>query len=125
MAFYDDMRDIAEVVLAEFKQGTVYYVALTPGDGPADNPGPATETQTKINAAVRGVQWKYTVNNSNSVVAQASNVVASDLQLSMAVNGNPTPDMNGFILMNGKRFKIVQVMGVPAADPVAWVVIFR
>lgn len=113
--FYEEMQGVAASLLAEFQQGSISYVELTPGSGPADDPGQSTETVYALTATARGVLFKYVVGD----------VVASDLQLTMP-GGGVEPKMKGFIRVDGKRYKIVQIMRNPAAGtPVAWVVIFR
>lgn len=129
--FYEDMRAVASDVLADFDQtdpnapasaapggNGIYYVGITPGTGPADNPGAPTEaTPLKLDAVARGVSFKY---------VDGANVVASDLQTTMAVRADMTPQITGFIIMDGKRYKIVQVINKPAAGvAVAHTVIFR
>lgn len=114
--FYDEMQGIASGLLKEFAQGTVEYVAITPGNGSPDEPGAPTETLTPINAAVRGVSFKY---------VDGANVLASDLQLTMP-GDTVVPDPKGFIRVDGTRYKIVQIVRKPAAGiPVAFTIIFR
>lgn len=114
--FYQEMQGVASDLLREFNQGVIEYVALTPGNGPPDNPGPPTETPTTINAVARGVSFKY---------VDGTNILRSDLQITMPGDG-VVPDPKGFIRVDGKQFKIVEIRRKPAAGtPVAFVVIFR
>ena len=106
MGFYDEMQAAASEVLKEFKQGVIEYVNVVPGSGPADNPGPATETFIVLDAVASGAKFKY---------VSTGLALASDLQVVMAVHPDITPKMNGFIRIDGVRYKIVQVVDIPAA----------
>lgn len=110
MTFYDDMQNVASELLADFKQGTIRYIHVTPGDGPVDNPGAPVETAYTLNATARGAKFKYV----NMGLA-----VASDLQVTMAIHPSITPVINGFVEIDGTRYKIVQVLPKPAAGTVA------
>lgn len=115
--FYKDMQAIASGLLAEFKQGDVRYIHLTPGTGPVDRPGKPVETPYVVDAAARGVQQRYVDN---------SNIVQSDMQVTMAVKPGVVPQMSGFIEGDGVRYKIVGVQQKPPFGvPVAHVIIFR
>lgn len=116
VGFYDEMQTVASDLLREFKQGEIYYVALTPGTGPADNPGPTQEVPTLVNAVARGVKFKY---------IDGSNIVSSDFQITMPGDG-VEPNMRGFIKVDGVTHKIVKIDRKPSAGvAVAYVVIFR
>lgn len=117
MTFYDDMQSVTSTLLTEFSQGALQYVDTTPGNGPPDDPGAATETVYPLAAVARGVQFKY---------VQGGLAIASDLQTTIAATLAIVPNVKGFIIMDGQRFKIVQVEKIPAAGtPVAYVAIFR
>ena len=114
--FYGQMQGVASDLLKDFKQGVIQYVALTPGNGPADNPGAPTEVVHTDNAVARGVSFKYN---------DRTNDVASDLQITMPGDG-VAPDMKGFVRVDDTTYKIIRIIRNPAAGtPVAWVVIFR
>lgn len=115
--FYDDMRAVASEVFAEFKQGTVAYVGLTSVAGATpDAPGAPVETATTINATVRPVSTKY---------VDGSHIVQSDRQVSMPNDGT-TPQMSGFMRIDGVDHKIIEIMPRPAAGtPVTYTVIVR
>ncbi len=118
MPFYDEMRDIATELLTEFKQGTIKYISITPGNGPDYDPGPSTpDAPITIPASVaRGVSFKYV----NGGLA-----VASDLQVTIDVSV-ATPDMSGYFTIDDVKYKIVQIINKPSAGtPVARVVIIR
>lgn len=114
--FYGGMQGIASSLLKDFKQGVIEYVAMTPGIGPPDNPGPPQETSYPINGVARGVKFTYIDN---------AHIVGSDLQVTMPGDG-VMPDMQGFIRMDGTKYKIVKIIPKPAAGtPVAFTVIIR
>lgn len=115
--FYEEMQAVAADVLAEFKQGTVIYVGLKAQAGATpDDPGEPVETQTAVNAAARAVSTKY---------VDGTHIVQSDRQVTMPGNG-PVPDMNGYMLIDGVRYKIVEIMPIPAAGtPVTFILIVR
>lgn len=115
--FYQDMQAVASDLLRKFDQGDVYYIAAVKGAGPADAPGEPVETTYKVDAAARGVSFKY---------IDGSNIVASDLQATMAVHSDFTPAIGGFVIVGARRYKVVRVVAKPAAGtPVAYTVIFR
>ncbi len=120
MSIYDEMRVIAQDVMSDedFKQGTIVYVAITPGSGPADDPGAARETPYELAGGVaRGVQFKYVDN---------STIVASDLQVTFADTDDFTPEMTGFVTIDGVPHKIMRIVRKPAAGiAVAWTLIVR
>lgn len=118
MAFYDDMQGIANDLFRDFNQGVIAYIQVTPGNGPADNPGPSTETPYTLDGATsRGVQFKY---------VQRDLAVASDLQVSFGYDARFEPAANGFVTIDGTRYKIVQIVRKPEAGTVvAWTLIVR
>lgn len=114
--FYEEMQAVASDVIAEFAQGSIAYVEITPGAGPADDPGAPTETVHPIDAVARGVAFKY---------VDRTTVVGSELQITMPGDG-VEPSMNGFIRVDEKTYKIVKIIRKPSAGTVvAWTVIFR
>jgi hypothetical protein len=117
VSIYQELQGVASELLTEFDQGGIYYIAVTPGTGPAQNPGPGVETPYKVDGTARGVSFKYIDNK---------NVVASDLQITMAVDARYTPNEKGFALINGVRHKVVQAHRKPSAGiPVAWTIVVR
>lgn len=114
--FYSEMQGVASSIIGEFKQGAITYIAVTPGNGPAHNPGPHVETPHPINAVARGVAFKYVDN---------ALVLATDLQVTLP-GDSVTPDMKGFVTIDGVRHKIVQIIRKPSAGTVvAWTLIIR
>lgn len=118
MSIYDDMRGVANEIFAEFKQGAVSYVSVTPNAGSTpDEPLPPTLTPVAINATVRPVSTKY---------VDGTHIVRSDKQVAMPNNGVTAPDMNGFVDVDGERHKIIEIMPRPAAGPaVVWILVIR
>lgn len=117
MSLYDELQGVAKSLLKEFKQGTVKLVQVTPGAGPADNPGTATETSYELDATVKGVSRKY---------LNTSFIVASDLEVTSAVIDDVTPNEKDFIVIDDVRHKIVQDLSTPAAGAkVVWKFIVR
>lgn len=115
--FYTEMQGIASEFIREFDMGEIYYVGLTPGGGPPDNPGEPTETTTLIPAVARGVQFKYIDN---------TNIVASDGQIRMPADLGIVPSIEGYIRIGTTRHRIVQASAIPPAGvPVAYMIIFK
>ena len=126
--FYGDMRSIATEVLTAFAQGKIQYVLTTPGSGPADDPGPASEAIYDVVGTVKGVKFTY---------INGTSILASDQQITIpvqfdyggklaSISGVENPDIAGFFLIDGKRYKIIKVIAKPAAGvPVAYTVIVR
>lgn len=114
---YDDIKLISSELLSDFKQGVVSLIKITPGGGPADNPGAATEVTSSLDATVNGVSFKY--------VSQGL-AVSSDLEVTCSVIDGVTPDEKDFIEIDSNRFKIVQFMPKPASGTqVIWKFIVR
>ena len=116
MSLYDELQAVTTGIMSEFKQGDVRYVALTPGNGPIDEPGEPTETEYPLQSAVRGAKFRY---------VQSGLAVATDLQVTCSVP-SVVPDMNGFVKVDGVKHKIIGIDPKPAAGtPVAYVLIIR
>ncbi|AHJ10701.1 hypothetical protein P106B_18 [Rhizobium phage vB_RglS_P106B] len=116
MGFYDEMQNIASDVLSEFKQGTINYIKIVPGAGPADDPGPSTPTPYALDAVAKGVSFKF---------VKDGLALSTDLTVTAAVRSDLVPDMKGFIEIDGVRYKIVQDISTPAAGTRAvwkWIV---
>lgn len=106
MTIYDDLQDVATEILTEFKQDTVQLVKITPGTGPVDDPGTPTETITDLQAVVKGASYKY---------QREGFCVAGDLEMTCAVVAGVTVTLNDFIIVDGKRLKILADVSVPAS----------
>ena len=123
MTIYDDMQSVASDLFAEFGQGIIQYVRITPGNGPADNPGPSVETPFTLDATARGVKFKYVQNGL---------ALATDEQITAAAHPALIADfaaetvMRGFVTIDGNRRKIIQSIAKPSAGtPAAFVLIVR
>lgn len=117
MTFYKDMQNITSDILSEFQQGSVKLIKITPGSGPADNPGPSTEQEYELNAAVNGVSFKF---------VSAGFAVESDLQVIASVLEGVTVNPCDQIEIDGLRYKIISDRSTPAAGvKVAWKFIVR
>jgi hypothetical protein len=117
MSFYQEMQNIASGLLGEFKQGVIEYIETVPGDGPADNPGEPTFVATPIDAVMRGVNIAFVDNTTIKV---------TDLQTVFSVRSIANPTIDGFIMADGIKYKIIQLQAIPPAGiPVAWRAIVR
>lgn len=119
MNIYDEMRGVANEVFAEFKQGEVKYVAVTTTAGVSpDEPASTGETVSDpLNTTARTVSTKY---------VDGTHIVQSDKQVNMPNNGVTEPKMSGFLLIDGVRHKIIEIMPRPAAGtPITWTIIAR
>jgi hypothetical protein len=116
--FYEEMQKVVQGVLPQFNQGTIRYRAVTPGGGPADEPGASSITWTTLTgAAARGVSTQYVLRGL---------AIASDKQVVMAVQAGVSPAQDDFVQIDGEQFKIVSIMTKPeAGTPVAYVLIVR
>lgn len=117
MSLYDDLQSVAADTIGDFKQGSIRYGTITPGNGPVDNPGPSTTTWRVIPAVARGVKFKYVQNGM---------ALASDLQVTFAGDVVAAPAAKDFVEIDGIPYKIVQIVPKPAAGtPVAFTLIVR
>lgn len=107
MDIYQELQGVASGLFKEFKQGSPQLVRSTPA-GTGFNPGNPTLTPLPINATVRGVSMKYVT---------AGLAVASDLQVSMPADVVPAPA--DLVRLNGRDYKIVQILPKPATGTVA------
>lgn len=122
--FYADMQKIAGQTLSKFdqSQGTgnqndgLWYVKITPGNGPKDNPGAPGEAFHKLEGVAKGVPFKF---------IDGTNILATDMQCTVAIDANFEPDMKGAILKDGKRYKILAIRPIPPVGiPVVNAIIF-
>jgi len=111
------MQTLAANVIGEFLQGNITYTRMVAGDGPPDNPGEPREATITIPSVVQGVQYRY---------IDGTNIVASDGQLTMPANLDVVPSIEGYITVDGRRHRIIQVTAIPpAGTPVAYAIIFK
>lgn len=117
MSIYDELRPVAQSLLAEFKQGVVSLVQVAAASGPADDPGTPATTTTLLNAAVTGAPYKY---------VRDGFAVSSDILVIAAPVDGIQPAKNDFIVIDGERYKIIEDVSVPAAGTrVAWKFLVR
>ena len=113
---YAEMQDVAVDLFGEFQQGKIAYVEIVPGNGPADDPGPAKDVPYPLTATARSVSFKY---------VDGTSILTSDEQISMPGKG-VEPKMSGFVIKDDTRYKIIGIKRKPAAGPVvAYTVIIR
>jgi hypothetical protein len=112
MALIDDLQSLATELLndPDFSQGIITYVRITPGSGPADNPGAPVETIFATKGVARGVSSKY---------VQNSLALMTDLQVTLPIIDGVTPHGRDVITIDGVRYKIVHIEKIPAAGTVA------
>lgn len=124
MGIYDDMQAITSGLLREFSQATVLdgesqmkYVELIAASGPADDPGmPSEKLHNMIGAVARGVDEQY---------VDGSQVIMSNGQITCEV-GTFVPKAKDFVILNGKRHKVIKTVNLPATGtPVAYVIIYE
>lgn len=115
---YEDLQNVTKDVMKEFNQGVIEYVGLTPGIGPADNPGePVKTTITLKGATARNVSSKY---------VDGTIIFTTDIQVNSAVQDGLNPQIDDFVDIDSIRYKIIKPMTVPAAGtPVAHILIVR
>lgn len=107
MTFYKDLQNVASGVLKEFNQGTIKLLHITQGTGGTpDEPATKTTTTYNLTGTVRGVSFKY---------LQEGFIVSTDLEVTVAVLENVTPSKEDFIEIDGKKYKIVENISVPAS----------
>lgn len=106
MSIYDDMQVVASNIFAEFKQGAITYVELQPvAGGTPDEPAANVEVTTALDATARPVSTKY---------VDGSHIYRSDVQVSVPAAA-VTPSMSGYLTIDAVRYKIIEIMCVPAA----------
>jgi hypothetical protein len=127
MSLYDELQNVAADVLGEFKQGVIKYIEVVPGSGPADDPGESTENEFTLDATANGVKAEYVQNG--LAVAGNLQIVASVKGLNSSnetVDVIPSDDGNGFVTIDGVRYKVKKVLPKPAAGtPVAHILIIE
>jgi hypothetical protein len=120
------MRAVTQDVLREFDQRKpgvdtqadgLWYIGMTPGAGPADEPGEPTPVPFRLEGAARGVAFQF---------IDGTTIVASDLQCTVAAKDGFAPAMTGFIDVDGSRHKIIRIVNLPPVGvTVAHTIIFR
>lgn len=117
MTIYDELKIVASELLREFNQSVISLIKVTPGTGPTDNPGNSSTTSYMLDAVAKGVSFKY--------IRQGFAVI-SDLEITAAVVDGVTPSEKDFIEIDSIKYKIIQMMNVPAAGTkIVWKFIVR
>lgn len=119
MTLYDEMQNLARDILSDpdFKQSPIRYIAIIPGSGTPDDPGPSTSVPYDLDAVAKGVSYKY---------VKDGLALSTDKTVTAAIRSDLVPDMKGFIEIDGERYKIVQDITAPAAGTrVVWKWIVR
>lgn len=116
MSIYDELKPVAAELLKEFRQNSVKLVSIQTDNTVPDAPT-VTETVRDVDATVRGVSFKY---------VKDGFVLATDLEVTVAIVDGLVVTLNDFIEVDGVRHKIVQDISVPAAGTrVVWKFIIR
>lgn len=119
MTLYDEANLIAKEILSDpdLKQDIVKLIQITPGTGPADEPGQSTETEYTLDAVVKGAPYKYLKEGFATVI---------DQMVTAATIDDVTPTKNDFIDINGVRCKIIEDISSPGAGTrVVWKFLVR
>lgn len=125
---YSEMQGVAQGLLKEFKQGVIQYVQITPGTGPADDPGPSTRALIPLDGTVIGAPFKYIKGGFNGLSNRGSDTfaVASDMLVTVAVVAGIMPAKNDKIIIDGVEYKIIEDVSSPAAGTrVVWKFLVR
>ena len=105
-SFYQEMQNISSELMEEFKQGTIQYIDVSSSGGTPDEPGAVVQTPYDLNATVKGVSFKY---------VKDGLALSTDLTVIAAIRSDVTPNMKGFISIDGVKHKIIQDISTPAA----------
>jgi len=112
--FYDEMQATAAELLAEFKQGAVQLVRVTPGaPDPATpwEPGAPTQTAYDLKATVTREHQRF---ENGTLIVEAGDMVTFAVP-------PVTPEPTDKIMIDGAARSITNLTPIPAAgDPVAW-----
>lgn len=119
MSIYDELGPVVSEILgsSDFKKETIQLLQITPGAGPADNPGPATETVTEVDGTYSGVNGEF-------VKQGLANV--TDLEVVLVPIDGVTLSQKDFIVINAIRYKIIQDMSIYHTNgSLVWKLIIR
>lgn len=111
---YARMQKLGTRLLTDFSQGTIEYVKMVPGAGPAHNPGPSTPQTTVLKAVARPVKGTILL-DPNSLIK------AGDLKVTAAIVAGLTPSTSDKIKIDGKTYTIIKIDVLPpAGTPAVW-----
>jgi hypothetical protein len=117
MAFYDEMRGVADELLGEFAQGTCTLKRVTtaaPNPETPWIPGEETVTTYPLAAAVRRVSQKY---------VDGTLIVATDNQVTFAVPAI-VPAMSDILVIDGAEHAMKDLRPIPGAGVVVAYIAF-
>lgn len=120
MDFYDEMRDVASELLAEFRQGVVTLTrpgSSVSGANAWEPPITSDPAVHELDATVKGVAEQF---------VDGTTILATDLQVMTAVPPIVPSLETDTMMIDGKTVTIVRVDPIPAAGtPVAYRFIVR
>lgn len=117
--FYTKMQGIASDLLTRFNQGEIILLRVTPGAGPANNPGPATEAPTTLKATARPAKGSV-------LLAPGTLIKLGDLKVVAKVEAGAEPSTKDRMTINGQKYNIIRFDKIPASGvTVAWVFYVR
>lgn len=124
--FYAKMQGIATSLLTRFNQGVIELGVVTPGAGPAHNPGASTQAPWRT---VKGAaNSAYSVRGGSNSFADGTLIKEGDLKVTLAVSGAaPKPgDVIRFGGDGGPVYRVYKFVAVPATGTAAaWVCYVR
>jgi len=119
--FYGRMQGIATSLLTRFNQGLIELGTVTPGTGPAHNPGAPTTVWRTIKGAARVAR--------GSVLLETGTLVKTgDLLVTVAVLADPEPKAGDLISFGdrAKPWRVIRFDKVPATGTAAaWKIYVR
>jgi len=107
---YSKLQGVAGDLLTRFNQPTITLIKITPGTGTPANPGLPVEVSHVLTGAVAKGASAY-------LIAQKI-ANAGDLLVTMKATEGVEPTLKDAVLVDGKRFRIVEVKKVPASGTV-------
>lgn len=115
---YGKIQTIAGRVLGDFKQGTINLIVVTPGSGPASNPGPSNKSDPiALEGVAQGVPKQWIIGGL---------ALEGDLQVTTAVKSGSNPKVGDMLDIDGVRYTIVGLPFAPAiGTPVVWKFVAR
>lgn len=124
MAFYKQMRGISTDLLTRFNQGSLALVKITPGTGPAHNPGPPVRQPPRV---IKGAaSAAYSVRGGSKSYRDGTMVLVGDIKVVVAPLTGVDPAPSDKITIDGKEYNIVQFDKIPEPGvTVAWVFYVR
>lgn len=123
--FYAKMQGIATNLLTRFNQGVIELGVVTPGAGPAHNPGPSTTVYRTVKGAANSA---YSVRGGSNTFADGTLIKEGDLKVTLAVSGTApkSGDVIRFGGVGGPVYRVYKFNAVPAAGvAAAWVCYVR